>query len=263
MPSLKVAVVSDLHLDVSFSLPSPQIPDDVDVVLIAGDVASATATVSSNRTGKYMRGVKRPTLVIAGNHDYYLQSIDDDRAIKEAIEVSPLVRYLHKDVYDLEHFRIMGVPLWASLDWSEVNYTPETTCHILPHAVSCGHHIRTEKPFVDEVKRLYHDQLSWLREAVQKTVDDGKTPVALTHFAPSIHSLAYKYKGNPINPYFVNNLPDDDPLFQQVAFWAHGHTHTSFDYVVGRTRVICNPRGYHSENREYDSALTLTIEAFP
>ena len=26
--------------------------------------------------------------------------------------------------------------------------------------------------------------------------------------------------------------------------WIHGHTHESFDYEIGKTRVICNPRGY-------------------
>jgi hypothetical protein len=26
--------------------------------------------------------------------------------------------------------------------------------------------------------------------------------------------------------------------------WTHGHTHHEFDYMVGSTRVVCNPRGY-------------------
>lgn len=26
--------------------------------------------------------------------------------------------------------------------------------------------------------------------------------------------------------------------------WLHGHVHDSFDYNVGRTRVIANPAGY-------------------
>jgi predicted phosphodiesterase len=29
--------------------------------------------------------------------------------------------------------------------------------------------------------------------------------------------------------------------------WIHGHTHTPCQYVVGDTRVICNPIGYPRE----------------
>lgn len=29
--------------------------------------------------------------------------------------------------------------------------------------------------------------------------------------------------------------------------WMHGHVHHAVDYGVGRTRVICNPRGHTDE----------------
>jgi hypothetical protein len=32
--------------------------------------------------------------------------------------------------------------------------------------------------------------------------------------------------------------------------WVHGHVHDSFDYTVGKCRVIANPRGY-ARNRLY------------
>jgi hypothetical protein len=32
----------------------------------------------------------------------------------------------------------------------------------------------------------------------------------------------------------------------QIKLWTHGHTHELFDYMIGSTRVVCNPRGYHS-----------------
>jgi hypothetical protein len=30
----------------------------------------------------------------------------------------------------------------------------------------------------------------------------------------------------------------------QIKMWTHGHTHDTFDYMIGSTRVVCNPRGY-------------------
>jgi Icc-related predicted phosphoesterase len=41
--------------------------------------------------------------------------------------------------------------------------------------------------------------------------------------------------------------------------WVHGHVHQSFDYLVGATRVICNPHGYGKENLRFDPALAVEI----
>jgi hypothetical protein len=30
----------------------------------------------------------------------------------------------------------------------------------------------------------------------------------------------------------------------QIKLWTHGHTHEDFDYLIGSTRIVCNPRGY-------------------
>ena len=30
----------------------------------------------------------------------------------------------------------------------------------------------------------------------------------------------------------------------QIQAWVHGHTHYNFDYMIGSTRILCNPRGY-------------------
>ena len=43
---------------------------------------------------------------------------------------------------------------------------------------------------------------------------------------------------------FATNMDQfiiDNP---QIQLWIHGHTHDPFDYGIGGTRVLCNPRGY-------------------
>lgn len=30
----------------------------------------------------------------------------------------------------------------------------------------------------------------------------------------------------------------------QIKLWTHGHTHNEWDYMIGDTRIFCNPRGY-------------------
>ena len=54
---------------------------------------------------------------------------------------------------------------------------------------------------------------------------------------------------------------NDFILEHQPRLWIHGHTHESFDYEIGKTRVVCNPRGYASteENKEFRPDYTLVV----
>ena len=52
----------------------------------------------------------------------------------------------------------------------------------------------------------------------------------------------------------------------RAAVWIHGHTHTSFDYRIQGTRVVCNPRGYPLrrqggfENPGFDPAGWIDVD---
>ena len=43
----------------------------------------------------------------------------------------------------------------------------------------------------------------------------------------------------------------------QIKLWTHGHTHEDFDYMIGSTRIVCNPRGYDGYE---DRADTFTLK---
>lgn len=45
-----------------------------------------------------------------------------------------------------------------------------------------------------------------------------------------------------------------------IGYWFFGHTHDSFDYKVSETRVICNPKGYGSENKDFNPNLIIHLE---
>jgi Icc-related predicted phosphoesterase len=86
---------------------------------------------------------------------------------------------------------------------------------------------------------------------------DGPT-VVVTHHAPSPLSVAPRFLGSPLNPAFASDLTD--MIWQYVPdMWIHGHVHDSFDYLLGDTRVIANPRGYGDENGSFDPMLVVEI----
>ncbi len=86
---------------------------------------------------------------------------------------------------------------------------------------------------------FHNEQRRWLQSQLDQASRDYT--VVITHHGPHPNSIHSQYAGNSINAAFVSNL---ETMMGQSAFWIHGHTHNSFDYVVNGTRVIVNPAGY-------------------
>jgi Icc-related predicted phosphoesterase len=77
------------------------------------------------------------------------------------------------------------------------------------------------------------------------TQDKTKCYVAVTHHAPTPISIAECYKGDTLmNGAFASDLSEFIMDRPQIKLWTHGHMHNVSDYMVGETRVVCNPRGY-------------------
>ena len=77
--------------------------------------------------------------------------------------------------------------------------------------------------------------------------------VVVGHHAPSKASTHPRYKHETVmNGAYSTNLDDfilDNP---NIKLWTHGHTHEDFDYRIGSTRVVCNPRGYDGVEERAD-----------
>jgi Icc-related predicted phosphoesterase len=84
--------------------------------------------------------------------------------------------------------------------------------------------------------------------------------IVVTHHAPSIKSNVDQYRSDRLSAAFASNM-EDFILEHQPRLWIHGHTHESFDYQIGKTRVVCNPRGYApiEINKEFKLDYTLVV----
>ena len=72
-----------------------------------------------------------------------------------------------------------------------------------------------------------------------------KSVVVVGHHAPSKQSTKPRYKDDyHMNGGYSSDLESFIIDRPQIKLWTHGHTHDDFDYMVGSTRVVCNPRGY-------------------
>lgn len=61
-----------------------------------------------------------------------------------------------------------------------------------------------------------------------------------------------------LNDYFVNSL-EDMLIDSNIPLWIHGHCHDPFDYMIGNTRIVCNPYGYMSERSVHNPNLIIEI----
>ena len=80
----------------------------------------------------------------------------------------------------------------------------------------------------------------------------------VTHHAPHPGSLHPRYQNDVLSAAYVSYLTAVIEA-GKPDLWVHGHVHTSFDYRVGGTRILCNPHGYGSENAGFNPALVVEV----
>ena len=82
----------------------------------------------------------------------------------------------------------------------------------------------------------------------------------VTHHLPSMQSVAARFKNDVPSAAYASHL-DELVANSNAALWIHGHAHNSSDYVIGGTRVLCNPRGYASFalNRQFSPKLVVEV----
>jgi Icc-related predicted phosphoesterase len=73
-------------------------------------------------------------------------------------------------------------------------------------------------------------------------------------------SIEPRFRSDPLTGAFVSDLSELIETYQPTL-WVHGHVHNSSDYLVGNTRIMCNPHGYGTENPDFNAALVVELEA--
>ena len=97
------------------------------------------------------------------------------------------------------------------------------------------------------------------------TVTEGRYDqkfVVVGHHSPSRLSTHPRYANDTLmNGGYSSNLDEFILNHPQIKLWTHGHTHHNFDYCIGSTRIVCNPRGYigYEEQADQWTLQTVTI----
>lgn len=261
----RLLVMSDLHIEFG----DLEVPDvDVDVVVLAGDIHVGVAAAEWSEGLARRLGI--PVVLIAGNHEHYgtaralrgsmTQNFVDYRTFAERTE-GRLV-FLERASAVVAGVRFLGCTLWTDFglfgnpptamaaagrgmnDFRLISYEPGV--------LFTPEHAREE---FERAKAFFADELA--------KPFNGPT-VVVTHHSPSLRSVPEPFKTDVLSAAYASNL-DEFVAASGVALWIHGHHHDNSDYMLGCTRVVCNPRGYagHALNRSFNLGFVIDLPIDP
>lgn len=266
--TVRCLVMSDLHNEFELRKQNPgpdvsRLKGNVDIVLLAGDIDISDKAV--DYANRLYEELQCEVILVAGNHEFYHANRSRVlRELRRAAGNSP-VHFLDNDAAYLEirniKVRVLGCTLWTDYELHGAktcapSVMSEIADQLNDHYIIYETEKRTFSP--DDALKVHEESRAWLVTEFSKMFS-GLT-VVMTHHAPSEKSVPARFLNDLITPAFASNL---DKLVEQsgAALWVHGHTHDSFDYFIGSTRVVCNPRGYVSRelNVKFDPEKIIDI----
>ncbi|BFT63015.1 metallophosphoesterase [Pseudomonas moorei] len=253
---MRIALLSDVHLSVN-AMPFPQV--EADIVVLAGDIARPAAAI------EWARSCPAPIVYVAGNHEFYGSDLVSTYEHLNRLTYGTRIHVLERSEYVHEGVRFLGCTLWSDYRLFDKPEDRAQGIEMATKLIRDFSHIKVSPDFPDlftpAISQLVFLQtVAWLEECFSR--DSHLPTVVVSHFAPTRSSISPAFANSPINSSFVSDLEARIKVWQP-ALWLHGHTHGSFDYRVGNTRVICNARGYAkggiNENPDFDEACVIEL----
>lgn len=266
---MKIHQGSDLHLE--FGRDTLEVPGGAEVLILAGDILVArdirmylkgTGTTKLRYKRMYRRfekffqecSQKYPyVLYIMGNHEHYDNKFHDTadtlRSWFEELKLDN-VYLLDNQSYLINNVKFFGATLWTDMRRSDP---------MVMWDVQRGMNDCTLIQYREELPILYGSskggmipqemvkEHEFTLQTLKRELSTGHKTVVITHHAPSYQSIPEHYRLDNLSFAYSSNLEDLIEMSENLEYWFHGHTHTPFDYKIGNTSIICNPRGYFGQ----------------
>jgi Icc-related predicted phosphoesterase len=270
---MKIAVCSDLHLEFEDIILKNE--ENADVLILSGDIMIAEDLYNHPEpiNTQYQLGRRQEAAIrfrdflrrcsfqfpqvvyIAGNHEFYHGKFNRSiQTLRDECAKFPNIHFLERDVWTHQDITFIGATLWT-----DCNGGDPLTMHSLSDLMNDYNIIRNDDDGYTKLRPTHtllrhKETLGYIKSVVAEQVD--KKFVVVGHHAPSTESIHQRYKHNVhslMNGGYASDLSEFIMDHPQIKLWTHGHMHDPSDYIIGETRIFCNPRGYagHDEMAEH------------
>jgi hypothetical protein len=209
-------------------------------------------------------------LLVAGNHEAYDRHLDATIAAlrRAGDELPPASRplegtgtyFLHRDAVRIGDVRFLGCTFWTRFRLFDGRRAEAMrACRGQMDDYQRIHLLRARRLLRPrDTDRIHRGAAHFLRREAGRQDTPARATVVITHHAPSPGSVDPRYEEDLTSAAFVARR---DNLIREVRpdAWIHGHVHASFDYQVGPTRLVANPRGHPGENPAFRPDFVIEV----
>ncbi len=242
---MKIDIISDLHLNHLPEVDEVQTMfSNGDLLIVAGDLVNTYKGFWNTGTEflTVAKGHYKEVLYILGNHEFYDYEPTTIKNIADAISDWCYENSIHF-MCEPTTMNIQGKTFFGGTMWGDC-HQPEFI-PVIRAMVNDFRYIYTDNKTVFTP----NDSIDLNRKFREKLLE-AKADVVVTHFAPTRQSISDRFDRSLIYSYFANDGIERFIETSEIKLWVHGHTHDTFDYIIGDTRIVCNPKGNVGENRD-------------
>ena len=287
---MKIAVASDIHLE--FGDLDIVNTDNAEVLILSGDICVA-ADLDMRDRRQTESGFARwrsemfhdffercaanfpHVIYIMGNHEYYHSDFATELGeVRRKLAHLSNLYILEREIKVINNVTFIGGTLWTDMNNSDAltlyhMRTMMNDFRVIQNSDIPVHFRTQEGEFRTRVAKFSPEDAVTehvkMKEYIQVVTaflgEDPNKYVVVGHHAPSRLSTHEMYKHDTImNGGYSSDMEEFIKDRPQIKLWTHGHTHHPFDYMVGETRVVCNPRGYAGHEQRAEEWKLLTVD---
>jgi len=272
---MKIALASDVHLE--FGQLEINNTENADALILSGDIcvakdlndrADVNILGESHKSNRYHAFFQKCSeefkhvIYIAGNHEHYHGDFATSiPRICEKLAYLPNLHFLDKEFVTFDDITFVGGTLWTNMNKEDPKTLYSIKSYMNDYQIiknsdrvvnfrdeEGNFHIRQAKFSPEDSVEDHKAMLDFIDHS---TKDISRKFVVVGHHSPSKLSTKPQYEKDVIvNGAYSSDLSEFILDRPQIKVWTHGHTHHKFDYMIGSTRIICNPRGYIDYERD-------------
>ncbi|MCP3476298.1 metallophosphoesterase [Bradyrhizobium sp. CCGUVB1N3] len=245
--------MSDLHLELTrgWDLPAGEAGPEFEVMIVAGDL-----TPRAERGVKWLldRVPDRPVIYCMGNHEAYGEDIDRTLEKAKAAAAGTNVNPLENETVRIGNVTFVVCTLWTDF---ALFGDQRREMAIAAERMNDFKKIRTDRyaqRFRPSHALARHRRSRAFLEAELRKDRPGPL-VIVTHHAcrrpeprlsepPKPDELLTAAFYSDLTDLMVTAPDEGRGALRPADLWIYGHTHESFDAVIGETRVVSNAKGY-------------------